>query len=257
MFIDTHTHLFSEQFKDDINEVINRAINSKVDKMLLPNIDVQSIESMLNLANSFPKNCFPMFGLHPCSVGADFKIQLEIIKKYLLLNKKNCIAIGEIGIDLYWDKTYFEEQKIAFIEQIKWAKNLQIPIVIHARDSFEEIIDILNKYYDSNLKGVFHCFSGTYEQALKAISFDGFKLGIGGILTYKNSNLPEVISKINLNNIIIETDSPYLAPSPFRGKRNESSYLIYIAQKLADIYGVTLKTIEEQTTKNAIELFNL
>lgn len=255
MFIDTHTHLFSDSFKEDRNEVVQKAIDAGITKMLLPNIDVASIHPTFDLAKQFPNNCFPMMGLHPGSVGANVESDLAIIKTALFQN--SCVAVGEIGMDLYWDKTFIEEQKFAFKEQISWAKELKLPIVIHARDAFDEIFGIVDELNDESLTGVFHCFTGNLEQANHIKKYGGFKLGIGGVVTYKKSELPEVLKNTSLSELILETDSPYLPPVPFRGKRNESSYLLHIAEKLAEIYEVPLKTIEEQTTQTAQKLFNL
>lgn len=255
MFIDTHTHLFSDSFNEDRNEVVQKAIDAGIMKMLLPNIDSASIQPTLNLAKQYPNNCFPMMGLHPGSVNANIEKDLAIIKTALYQN--SCIAVGEIGMDLYWDKTFIEEQKFAFREQIAWAKELKLPIVIHAREAFEEIFEIVDELNDEKLTGVFHCFTGTLEQANHIKNYGGFKLGIGGVVTYKKSELPEVLKNVSLNELILETDSPYLPPVPYRGKRNESSYLLHIAEKLAEIYEVPLKTIEDQTTQTAQKLFNL
>ena len=255
MFIDTHTHLFSDSFNEDRNEVVQKAIDAGIMAMLLPNIDVASIHPTLNLAKQYPNNCFPMMGLHPGSVNTNVEKDLAIIKTALY--KNSCIAVGEIGMDLYWDKTFIEEQKFAFREQIAWAKELKLPIVIHARDAFDEIFEIVDELNDEKLTGVFHCFTGTLEQANHIKNYGGFKLGIGGVVTYKKSELPEVLKNVSLNELILETDSPYLPPVPYRGKRNESSYLLHIAEKLAEIYEVPLKTIEEQTTQTAQKLFNL
>lgn len=257
MYIDTHTHLFSEQFNEDRTEVVKRAIDSGITKLLLPNIDESSIQPMFDLYAQFPENCLPMVGLHPGSVGAEVEKQLVVIKEALYTNKDKCVAVGEIGMDLYWDKTFVNEQEYAFREQIKWAKELQLPIAIHARDAFDEIFAILDDVNDERLTGVFHCFTGDDAQAKHALSYGGFKLGIGGVVTYKTSELPGVLSKIDLKHLILETDSPFLPPVPYRGKRNESSYLLHVAEKLSDIYGVSLKEIAEQTTKNAEELFGL
>lgn len=255
MFIDTHTHLFSPAFDDDRNEVIKRAINAGVEKMLLPNIDVESIPQMYKLVEDFPNNCFPMMGLHPGSVDENWESSLEAVRKNLF-EKKN-VAVGEIGMDLYWDKTFQKEQAEVFKRQVEWAKELRLPIAIHAREAFEEIFEIVDQLNDERLTGVFHCFTGTSEQAQKILNYGGFKLGIGGVLTYKKAGLDEILKDIPLETMILETDSPYLPPTPHRGKRNESSYLLHIAEKLADVKGVSLITVEEITTKNAIELFNL
>ncbi len=255
MFIDTHTHLFTDAFDEDRKEVVEKAISMGVSKMLLPNIDVETIPRVFALSNEFPNNCHPMMGLHPGSVGEDFLNDLVVIKE--ALDSKKCVAVGEIGMDLYWDKTFVEQQKVAFRMQIDWAKELNLPIVIHAREAFDEIFEIIDEVNDDRLTGVFHCFTGTIEQANHVLSYGGFKLGIGGVVTYKKSELPDVISQISLEHIILETDSPYLPPVPHRGKRNESSYVLHVAEKLADIYQVPFREIEEQTTKNAKELFNL
>ncbi|MES2588152.1 MAG: TatD family hydrolase [Bacteroidota bacterium] len=255
MYVDSHTHLYSSQFDEDRTEMIHRAINSGVDRFLLPNIDLESIEGMYALEKEFPNNCFPMMGLHPCSVTENFEKVLEKIKKELFSRK--FIAVGEIGIDLYWDKTLLNQQKEAFAIQIEWAKELKIPIVIHARDSFEEIFEVLDKHNDENLSGVFHCFTGTEKEIEKIRSYKNFLFGIGGVLTFKKSGLDEVIKHLSLNEIILETDSPYLAPSPHRGKRNESSYIPIIAEKLSDIFELKSKAIAENTTENAINLFRL
>lgn len=257
MFIDTHTHLFSEEFNEDRAIVVKRAIDSGVTKLLLPNIDVDTLQSLFELVAAFPDNCYPMVGLHPGSVDASYEIQLEKIKKALFEHKDTCVAVGEIGMDLYWDKTFVEQQKIVFSEQIKWAKELHLPIVIHAREAFNEIFSILDELNDEHLRGVFHCFTGDEDQAKKVVSYGGFKLGIGGVVTYKKSTLPEVLKHIELKHLILETDSPYLPPVPYRGKRNESSYLLHIAEKLAEIYEVPLKTIADSTTANAKELFHV
>lgn len=255
MFIDTHTHLFVDEFNEDRNLVVQRAIDAGVEMMLLPNIDVDTVEAMHQLAQAFPKNCFPMMGLHPGSVDDTWESKLETIHTHLFSGKY--VAVGEIGMDLYWDKTYIEAQKKVFRAHIEWAKELKLPIVIHAREAFQEIFEIVDELNDERLTGVFHCFTGTADYAAKIIGYGGFKLGLGGVLTYKNAKLDESLKNVPLENIVLETDSPYLPPVPHRGKRNESAYLLHIAEKLAEIYGCSLKQIEEQTTKNAVELFQL
>lgn len=255
MLIDTHTHLFVDAFDSDRNEVVKKAIESGVEKLLLPNIDVDTISAMNQLAAEFPKSCFPMMGLHPSSVKEDWEDQLAIIERELFTKKY--IAVGEIGMDLYWDKTFVEQQAEAFRRQVNWAKELKIPIAIHARDAFDEIFTILDELNDDNLTGVFHCFTGNVDQANHALSYGGFKLGIGGVLTYKKAGLDETLKSVPLDALILETDSPYLPPVPYRGKRNESSYIVHIAEKLTDVYNVPLKEIERVTTENAIELFQL
>jgi len=255
MFVDTHTHLFVDAFDEDIEIVIQRSIDAGVEKLLLPNIDIESIDRMHNLEKKYPNNCVSMMGLHPGSVGENWKAHLDIVKTNLF--SRSYCAVGEIGMDLYWDKTFIEAQKEAFRMQITWAKELSLPIVIHARDAFDEIFEIVDELNDDELFGVFHCFTGTLDQANHILSYGGFKLGIGGVLTYKNAKIDEVIREVSLEHLILETDSPYLTPVPHRGKRNESSYIVHVAEKLADVHGVTLKEIEEITTKNASELFNL
>jgi TatD DNase family protein len=253
MFVDTHTHLFAEEFDADRSELVKRCIDLGIEKMLLPNIDETTVDSMYQLVADFPRNCYPMMGIHPCSVKKDIEQQLIDFKK--IIDKKDFVAIGEIGIDLHWDKSTLTEQQIAFRTQIQWAKELQLPIVIHARKSFNEIFAILDKENTPELTGVFHCFSGSKEQNKKIESYGGFMLGIGGVLTYKNAGLTEALSATDLNNIVLETDSPYLSPVPFRGKRNESAYLLHVAEKLAEIFSVPMSEIERTTTINAKKLF--
>ena len=255
MYIDTHTHLYSSQFDEDRTEVIRRAIDAGVEKMLLPNIDLESIEGMYALEQEFPGNCIAMMGLHPCSVDANMENTLAEIKKEI--DRRKFIAIGEIGIDLYWDKTFLNEQKQAFAIQIEWAKELGIPIVIHARDSFEEIFGVLDQYNDERLRGVFHCFTGGESEIRKIRSYGRFLFGIGGVLTFKKSGLDEVVRHLSLDEIILETDSPYLAPQPNRGKRNESSYIPIIADRLSDIFETSLENIAQVTSENAQKCFLL
>jgi TatD DNase family protein len=255
MLIDTHTHLYSSQFDQDREEVIQQSINNGVNKFLLPNIDKSSIQGMLSLQQKFPLNCYAMMGLHPCSVDQNWEQELEEIKT--LLQQERIVAIGEIGIDLYWDKTYVEQQKEAFKRQISWAKEMNLPIVIHARDSFSEIYSVLDQVNDERLKGVFHCFTGSAEDVSKIQSYGGFKFGIGGVLTFKKSELDEVVKNIPIEEILLETDAPYLAPTPHRGKRNESTYLPLIASKLSDIFEISEQEVARITSQNAMELFRL
>ena len=255
-FIDTHTHLFASEFKDDIDIVVKNAINSGVSKMLLPNIDSSTTNSMIQLCNKYPKHCFPMVGLHPCSVKKD-NIEKEILHVEEMLIKNNFIAIGEIGLDLYWDKSNLSYQKVAFESQIKLAKKYQLPIVIHVRDSFNEAIEIVEKLNNENLSGVFHCFTGNIQEAERIINLQNFYLGIGGVVTFKNGGINKIINQISLDNIILETDSPYLTPTPFRGKRNESKFLVNIAQKMSEIYEIDINEIANKTSSNAINLFKI
>lgn len=255
MFIDTHTHLFVDAFDEDRDAVVRRAIASGVELMLLPNIDKDTIAPMNELAQSFPSHCIPMMGLHPGSVQADWEEQLEAVRLALFNGKY--IAVGEIGMDLYWDTTYIEQQREVFRRQVAWAKELKLPVVIHAREAFQELFTILDEINDNNLTGVFHCFTGTDGEAAHVLSYGGFMLGIGGVLTYKKANLEESLRNVPLSALVLETDSPYLTPVPHRGKRNESAYLLHIAEKLADIYGVSMLEIEKTTTQNALRLFDL
>lgn len=252
--IDTHSHIYSEEFDNDIAEVIDRCKEGNIQKILLPNIDSESIPRMHNLVQSFPEICTPMMGLHPTSVKENYQQELNLCKSWL--EKKDYCAIGEIGIDLYWDKTFIKEQEEAFETQINWALEYELPIVIHSRESFTEIFNILEKYKNTNLTGVFHSFTGNAEQAQKAIEL-GFLLGINGIVTFKNAGLDKTISQFSLENLIIETDSPYLAPVPKRGKRNESSYVQHVATKLSEVFEKDIAEVAKITTANAEHLFNL
>ena len=255
-FIDTHSHLYSEQFDNDRITAINEAIALGIDTILLPNISSKYTNNLLKLCNQFPENCFPMMGLHPCDVSEEnFDSEMQHVEIELATNKY--IAVGEIGLDLYWDKTKIEVQKRAFIHQIKLAKQYQIPIAIHVRDAFDEAIEIVESHNDNTLRGVFHCFTGSIVQAERVIDLKDFYLGIGGVITFKNSGLDQTIKEISLKNLILETDSPYLAPVPFRGKRNESKYLTKIAEKIAEIKNMTIKEIAEITTTNAKKLFHI
>jgi TatD DNase family protein len=255
MFIDTHTHLYLEEFDLDREDTIRRAISSGTLKMLLPNIDSSSWDSMLQLCKQFPNNCYPMAGLHPTSVKAD-SVEGELKKVERMLHSEAFVAVGEIGIDLYWDKTFLAEQEEAFRYQLRLAKKLHLPVAIHMRNSFDEIWNVLEPETGPDLKGVFHCFSGNLAQAQKVIEA-GFMLGIGGVITFKNSGLQDVVKAVDLNHIVLETDSPYLAPSPYRGQRNESSYIPLIAAKIAEITGKTLQEVAAITTSNASHLFKL
>jgi len=251
---DTHAHLYSEQFKDDRHEMMERAINSGVSRFFVPAIDSSYLNDMLDLENSFPNKTFLMMGLHPTHVHENVDEELEFVKKWL--DKRHFYAVGEIGIDLYWDTSFLKQQQIAFKTQIKWAKEKGLPIVIHCRDAFDEIFEILEEAKDDKLFGIFHCFTGTLEQAQKAISYN-MKLGIGGVVTFKNGKIDQFLKKIPLKNIVLETDAPYLAPSPYRGKRNESSYIIHVMDKVADIYNLTSEEIADITTKNSKDIFGI
>lgn len=251
---DTHTHLYSEQFDADRNEMIHRAINAGVSRFFVPAIDSTYLNAMLNLEQSFPENIFLMMGLHPTHVKENFKEELVFVKHWL--DNRNFYAVGEIGIDLFWDKTLLKQQQIAFKTQIAWAKEKNMPIVIHCRDAFDEIFEILEEVKDDHLFGIFHCFTGNLEQAKKAISFN-MKLGIGGVVTFKNGKIDQFLHEIPLEHIVLETDAPYLAPAPFRGKRNESSYITNVLDKLAEIYNLTSEEIAEITTQNSKDVFGI
>ncbi len=250
---DTHCHLYSDEFKDDREALIQKAFEAGVQRIFLPNIDQESIAGMHQLADAYPNNCFPMMGLHPCYVKADFEEQLTLMLQ--LLDQRKYCAIGEIGIDLYWDKSFLKQQQQAFITQCNWAKSRKLPIAIHVRDAFDELFELLDEVNDEQLRGVFHCFSGNLAQAERALAYGGFKLGLGGVLTYKKSGLDAVISHIDMQHLLLETDAPYLAPTPFRGKRNEPAHVLPIAQKLAELKGLTLEQVAAITTQNSIDLF--
>ncbi|QEC68407.1 TatD family deoxyribonuclease [Panacibacter ginsenosidivorans] len=251
-FIDTHCHLYLEDFKSDINDIIEKAKKNGVEKFFLPAIDSSIIEAMLTMETKFPGACFAMMGLHPCSVKANYKEELKIAEDWLI--KRKFAAIGEIGLDFYWDKTFTPEQYAAFEIQMQWALEKSMPIVIHTRNAMQETIDTVKPFAEKGLRGIFHCFSGTYEN-VKAIIDMGFLVGIGGVLTYKNAGLQQVIEKIGLAHIVLETDAPYLTPVPYRGKRNESSYIVFIAEKLAEIKKVTIEEVAAITTANAEKIF--
>lgn len=254
MFIDTHTHIYLKDFKEDLSNVISRCKLSRVGKLLMPNIDVWTIDNVKELSELYPDLCLPMMGLHPCSVKEDYIKQMALIERELFDNQY--IAVGEIGIDLHWDKTFKGEQKDVFKKQIEWALELNLPIVIHSRDSLDLTIQIVEDMQNGKLRGVFHCFNGTIEQGQK-IKELGFYIGIGGVITFKNAGVDQVVKELDLSTMILETDAPYLSPVPYRGKRNESSYIPIIGQRLAELKGLTLKEIEVSTTDNANNLFEL
>lgn len=251
--VDTHAHLYLGQFGPDRDEMMQRAFEKGVDKFFLPNIDSASIEGMLALEEAYPEHCFPMMGLHPCSVRENFEEELAIVRQWL--DERPFSAVGEIGIDLYWDKAYFEQQKEAFLVQAAWAKELGMPIVIHTREAIDITIELVESIKDERLQGVFHCFSGNPEQARRILDL-GFYLGIGGVLTFKNSGLDKVMASIGLDGVVLETDAPYLAPVPYRGQRNESAYVYLVAEKLARIKELSVEEVAEATTRNAEALFS-
>ncbi|WP_316801751.1 TatD family hydrolase [Pedobacter nototheniae] len=254
IFTDTHTHIYYEQDAEKQAQLMERCFENSVNRLFLPNVDVASIAMINGLVNKYPENCFAMAGLHPCDVKEGYLAQLDEI--YKSIDGRKIYAIGEIGIDLYWDKTTLAIQLDAFRKQIHWAKELGLPIVIHCREAFDEVFELLESERDEKLRGIFHCFTGNLQQAKQAIDLN-FYLGIGGVVTYKKAGLDVVLASVPLQNLVLETDSPYLAPVPFRGKPNESSYLIYVAQKLADIYNTSIEEIATITTENSKKVFGI
>lgn len=253
-FIDTHAHLYAEQFDEDREEMMQRAFDQGVHQIFLPNIDRHSIESMLALEAAYPDQCFPMIGLHPCYVKENYEEELAIMKDWL--ERRDFCAIGEIGMDLYWDKTFSAEQEKAFYIQCEWAMDRAIPIVIHSRDATQPIIEMIKSINDVRLFGIFHCFGGSLEEANQIIDL-GFLLGIGGVVTFKKAGLAETLANIDVEHLVLETDAPYLSPKPFRGKRNESSYIPIIASKVAQVKGISVDQVAETTTQNALQLFKV
>lgn len=249
--IETHAHIYSDKFQSDIDEVLERSWEQGLERIYMPNIDHESIDGMLELEN-MDDRCIPMMGLHPCSVGKDFEKELYIVEQWLA--KRKWVAVGEIGTDLYWDKTFWDQQQEAFNIQCQWAIKYEIPVVIHCRESIDETISLIEAMADDKLKGVFHCFTGTVEQAKKIIDL-GFYLGIGGVATFKNGGLDQVIPHIDNDKIVLETDSPYLAPTPHRGKRNEPSYINLVARRVAEFKNISEDEVAEFTTNNALKLF--
>ncbi len=251
--IDTHSHLYSEEFDIDSVEAIHRAKEIGVTKIILPNIDSDSLPHMLKLEAEYPGYCFAAIGLHPTSVKSDFRTELDLVESEL--KRREYIAIGEIGIDLYWDKSFLQEQLAAFRQQLDWAIEYKLPVIIHVRDSMQETIEVMESYRYKGLKGVFHSFTGSKKDADWIIDFGGFYLGINGIITFKNSGLDKIIRQLSIENLLLETDSPYLTPVPYRGKRNESAYIDFVCQKLSDIFEVEKSEIIQKTTKNSLNLF--
>ena len=251
-FIDTHAHVYSEELLPDLNQLMQNAISSGVTKIFMPAIDSHSLEAMLSVERAFPENCFAMMGLHPCYVKENYKEELKLVEDWI--GKRKFIAIGEIGLDFYWDKTFTKEQHIVFETQMQWALDLNVPIAIHTRNAMGETIEALKPFANKGLRGVFHCFSGSKESAEQIIDM-GFHLGLGGVLTYKNAGVAEAVKDIPMEYLVLETDAPYLAPMPYRGKRNESVYIPLIAQKIAEIKNVSIDEVAEITSQNALEIF--
>ena len=254
IFTDTHSHIYSEEFAQDRKEMMQRAFEAGVQRIFVPSIDSTYTEKMYEIEKQYPENVFLMMGLHPTYVKENYEEELAFVESQL--EKRKFYAIGEIGIDLFWDKTFLEQQKIAFKRQIQLAKKYKLPINIHCRDAFDEVFEVLETEKSDDLFGIFHCFTGTYKQALQAISYN-LKLGIGGVATFKNGKIDQFLNEIDLKHIVLETDSPYLAPVPFRGKRNESSYTKLVAEKLAIIYNLPLEEIAKITTQNSKAIFGI
>jgi TatD DNase family protein len=254
MLIDTHAHIYSEDFLHDVDDVLQRSYDNDVKKIILPNIDSGSVKRLLDLNDAYPHLCFPLMGLHPTSVASDYREELEAVEYWL--SKRKFYGIGEIGIDLYWNRTFLFEQQEAFKHQLQLAKENKLPVVIHVRDSFDEVYSILKEQQNGLLRGIFHCFSGNEAEAKKVIDL-GFLIGVGGVVTFNNSSLANVIKNIPVQNLVLETDAPYLTPVPKRGKRNESAYLIYIAQAVAKIYNISVNELADITSENARDLFGI
>lgn len=252
-WVDTHAHIYAKEFDADRDEVIRMSYEQGVEKIFMPNIDHTSIDGMMEVESRHPGKCLAMMGLHPCSVKKDFEKELYVVESWL--SKRKFSALGEMGTDLYWDKTFWEQQKEAFIIQVRLAKKYDLPLVIHCRESIEETIALLEPLADDNLKGIFHCFGGSLEQAARIVDL-GFSLGLGGVSTFKNGGMDKIIPDLDLNKIVLETDSPYLAPVPHRGKRNEPAYILTIAAKIAELKKITLEELKRQTTTNALNIYH-
>lgn len=253
-WIDTHAHIYVDEFKADRHDVINRAIEKGISAIMMPNIDRTSIDDMLEVEARYPQMCFAMMGLHPCSVKKDFEKELYVVEDWLF--KRKFLAVGEMGTDLYWDKTFWEQQKEAFVIQVGWARKLGLPLVIHCRESIDETLALLEPLAGDDLRGVFHCFTGTIEQANRIVAM-GFHLGIGGVATFKNGGLDNVLPNVDPGCLVMETDSPYLAPVPYRGKRNEPAYVLHVAEKLTSYKKVSMDELESLTWMNARRLFKM
>lgn len=255
MIIDTHSHLFTEEFDDDLPEVMSRAREAGVGRIYMPNIDASTVEALLRVCRAYKGYCFPMLGLHPTSVNAGYQAELDAMKPMLDEPSHPFVAIGEVGLDLYWDKTFRNEQEDAFRQHIAWALEYDLPLVIHCREAFDELYAIMCDYRQTSLRGIFHSFTGSAEDARRLLSFEGFMLGINGVLTFKKSNLPGVLTGVPLERVVLETDSPYLAPVPHRGKRNESAFVRYTLAHVASVYGRDVEEVADVTTKNAKKVF--
>lgn len=252
--IDTHAHLFDEAFVEDLDEVVIRARERKIEKIFLPNIDENTLQPMLNLCDRWPDFFYPMLGLHPTEVRGDYDEVLDRMERWLTPIHP-FIGIGEVGLDYYWDRTYYREQQSAFCRQIEWALAYDLPLMIHSRSSQKELVDLLQPYRTKGLRGVFHSFGGTWEEAQELLAFDGFMIGINGTLTFKKSVLSEVLRRIPLNRVVLETDAPYLTPMPYRGRRNESSYVWYTMERMAEVYGLPCEEVARRTYENALKVY--
>lgn len=253
--IDAHSHIFSEEFKDDLSEVVARAQEAGVTHIFLPNIDDTTTDDMLRVCKQYPDYCYPMLGYHPTSVEGPDAIHKVRAMKSLLVEGHPFVGIGEVGLDLYWDKTYLKEQQQVLEEQIQWALEWDLPLIVHCRDAFSQLFEVLAPYKNTSLSGIFHSFTGTESDADELLTFPNFMIGINGVVTFKKSTLPEVLKRVPLQRLVLETDSPYLAPVPYRGKRNETAYVKNVAMKLAELYGTSLGEIDRETTKNALKVF--
>lgn len=256
MLIDTHSHLFLEEFSEDLPQVMQRAQEAGVSHIFMPNIDSSTIDALLATCAQYPDYCYPMIGLHPTSVNESYEKELVVVKERLSA-PNDFVAIGEIGLDLYWDKTYLNEQLLVFEKQIEWALEYRLPIVIHCREAFDYIYKVMQPYKDTSLTGIFHSFTGTPEEAVRLLEFEGFMLGINGVVTFKKSTLPETLLHVPLERIVLETDSPYLTPAPNRGKRNESANVKYTFQKVAEIYRMESEKVAQVTSENALKVFGI
>lgn len=260
-WIDSHAHIYQPQFEEDIQQVIERCLSVNVRKVILPNVDIETLDRVRVLSEKYPQICLPTVGLHPCDVKEDYQSVLKNMKSWAYqpdtFVEQKIYAIGETGLDYYWDVTFKEEQKEALKIQIQWSKDLNLPIILHTRESVQDTIDIIREHYDENLKGVFHCYSGTIEEAQQILELENFYFGVGGPLTYKKSTLPDVVKNIPLDRLMVETDAPYLPPVPYRGKRNESFYIPLIGQKMAEVFNCPIELVQEKTTFNAMKLFQI
>lgn len=257
MFIDTHAHSYDKVFENDLHEVVERSLQNKVEKVFLPNVNLDTIEPMFQLNKSFPHHFYPMIGLHPCDVKSDFQDILTQLEAFFNEKRKYIFGIGETGLDYYWDTTYKEEQKVSLKWHIDWSFEYHLPLILHTRNSMRDTIDIVSSNYKAGLKGIFHCYSGTLEEAFEILEMKGFYLGIGGPITYKKSTLPDIVTQLPLDRIVMETDAPYLPPVPHRGKRNESSYIPLIAEKIAEVKSISVEEVMQITTANALSIFGI